>query len=157
MEQPVNGAWAITPRERAERFAIQFRGQANHLAFQFGGPVYLVGSYLTAEIPGDVDIRCLITREDADLLFGRDSDGAGIEWTPGSFARCREELKQSRRMTRRWRIGDLIRQRIDFQFQIVLLGDNGDPIPGTPDQEARPRIRLDAVPNDMLRAGLGNP
>ncbi len=38
----------LTPRERAESFAAAFRGQANHIAFAYGSPVYLVGSYLTA-------------------------------------------------------------------------------------------------------------
>lgn len=145
---------ALSPRERAELFALRFRGQANHLAFQFGGPVYLVGSYLTAEIPGDVDIRCLIEREDADLWFGKDSDRTGVEWTPGSFARAREELKQSRRLTRRWKLGNgRTRAKIDFQLQIALFSDaTGEPI-----QDDRPRLRLDTVPNDMLRAGRGEP
>lgn len=143
----------MTPRERAEMFALRFRGQANHLAFQFGGPVYLVGSYLHAENPGDIDLRCMIEREDADLWFGKDADGHGIDWTPGSFARCREELKQSRRLTRRWKPGDTTRNRIDFQFLIVLFSD----ITGEPIQDDRPRIRLDTVPLEMLRAGRGDP
>ena len=138
----------MTPAERAEMFALRFRGQANHLAFQFGGPVYLVGSYLHAENPGDVDLRCMIEREDADLWFGKDADGHGVDWTPGSFARCREELKQSRRLTRRWKMG-----RIDFQLQIALFSDGtGEPI-----LDDRPRIRLDAVPLEMLRSGKGEP
>lgn len=145
----------MTPRERAELFAVKFRGQANHLAFQFGGPLYLVGSYLHAEMPGDIDLRLLIAREDADLWFGIDCDGVGIDWNPGSFARCREELKVSRRMTRRysdraWWPGAL---RIDFQFSITLFSDFGDPIHAND----KPRIRLDVVPLEMLRAGKGDP
>jgi len=143
----------VTPRERAEMFALRFRGQANHLAFQFGAPLYLVGSYVHADTPGDIDIRCLIECQDLELWFGRDCDGAGVDWTPGSFARCREELKQSRRLTRRWKPGDVTRHRIDFQFQTCLLSD----VDGEPIQDDRPRIRLDAVPLDMLRAGRGDP
>jgi hypothetical protein len=143
----------VTPLERAEIFAIQFRGQANHLAFLYGAPLYLVGSYLHAETPGDIDIRCLIEREDLDLWFGEDCDGSSVDWTPGQLARCREELKVSRRMTRRWKPGDITRHRIDFQFQTCLFSDaTGDPV-----QDDRPRIRLDAVPIEMLRAGRGEP
>lgn len=142
-----------TSRERAEAWALRFRGQANHLAFQFGAPLYLVGSYLHAEEPGDIDIRCLIAREDLEAWFGKDCDGAGLDWTPGSFKRCREELKQSRRMTRRWNRKDRPPIRIDFQFQESLFSDTtGEPI-----QDDRPRIRLDAVPIEMLRAGKGEP
>lgn len=143
----------VTPRERAEAWARRFRGQANHLAFQFGAPLYLVGSYLHAGEPGDIDIRCLIAREDIEAWFGADCDGVGADWTPGSFKRCREELKQSRRMTRRWNRPDRPPTRIDFQFQIALFSDEtGEPI-----QDDRPRLRLDAVPNEMLRAGRGEP
>lgn len=146
----------MTPLERAEMFALKFRGQANHLAFQFGGPVYMVGSMLTAATPGDIDIRCVIAREDADLWFGADSDGTGIDWTAGSFARAREELKVSRRMTRRWSNRGWWPEatRIDFQFQISLFDDTGDPIHSHGD---RPRLRLDRVPNDLLIAGRGDP
>lgn len=156
----------MTPRERADMFALRFRGQANHLAFQFGGPLYLVGSYLHAELPGDIDLRLLIAREDADLWFGKDADGVGIlsessvadgiavDWNTSSLARCREELKVSRRMTKRWRPGAGTRLRIDFQFQITLFNDAGEPINAHGD---KPRIRLDAVPLEMLRAGRGDP
>lgn len=143
---------AMTPRERAEMFAAAFRGQANNLAFQFGGPVYLVGSYLTAEHPGDIDIRQLLAVEDLELWFGPVWQGIGQDWEPTALARHREELKQSRRMTRRWRRGATTARHIDFQFQNALFNDAGEPI-----QDERPRLRLDAVPNDMLRAGRGDP
>lgn len=106
--------------------------------------------------PGDIDIRCLIAREDLELWFGSDPDAVGVDWNPASLARCREELKVSRRMTRRWKPGfspGTTRTRIDFQFQTTLFSDEtGEPI-----QDDRPRIRLDAVPIEMLRAGRGDP
>jgi len=142
-----------TPHERAESFAAAFRGQANHIAFAYGGPVYLVGSYLTADEPGDLDIRVLVEREDLDLWFGPDWDGVGSDWSPAAFAKCREELKQSRRMTRRWRRGAKVARRIDFQFQSALFSNET----GLPIQDDRPRLRLDAVPLSMLRAGRGDP
>ncbi len=144
-----------TPLERAQAFAAAFRGNANSYAFAYGGPVYLVGSMLTAPLPGDIDIRCLVAREDLELWFGSDFDNVGSDWTPGAFSRHREELKQSRRLTRRWSGGYVWvgrRLRIDFQFQSALFGVSGEPV-----QDDRPRLRLDAVPSEMLRAGLGEP
>jgi hypothetical protein len=144
-----------TPRERAHAFAAAFRNNANGYAFAYGGPVYLVGSTLTASLPGDIDIRCAVAREDLELWFGSDFDNVGSDWTPAAFSRHREELKQSRRLTRRWSGGHAWfgrRLRIDFQFQSALFGVSGEPV-----QDDRPRLRLDAVPNEMLRAGLGEP
>lgn len=143
------GSATPTPRERADAFARMFRGQANGYAFAYGGPVYLVGSYLTAEHPGDIDIRVLLAVEDLELWFGAVWQGIGPDWEPSALARHREELKQSRRATRRFGRG---RWRIDFQFQNAIFNDAGDPI-----QDARPRLRLDAVPSEMLRAGRGEP
>lgn len=139
-----------TPRERAEMFARTFRGQANSYAFAYGGPVYLVGSFLTAASPGDIDIRVLLAVEDLELWFGAVWQGIGPDWEPSAFARHREELKQSRRVTRRFGRG---RYRIDFQFQNALFDDVGIVIRGND----RPRLRLDAVPDEMLRAGRGDP
>lgn len=150
---------AVSPRERAEAWALAFRGQANNLAFAYGGPLYLVGSMLTSPSPADIDLRLLIERADLDLWFGADWDGIGSDWNAASLARCREELKQSRRMTRRWARRPNSNhvpfgaRRIDFQFQTALFSDEtGEPI-----QDERPRLRLDAVPFDMLRAGKGEP
>lgn len=136
-----------TPRELAEGFALAFQGNANDLACLYGGPLYLVGSFLSSLQPGDIDIRCLLPREDLELWFGPDFDYQGVEWPPARFRLAREELKQSRRHTRRWRRG-----RIDFQFQPALFGDDGLPI-----QDERPRIRLDRVPPSYFNAGRGEP
>lgn len=142
---------ALTPAERAEHFALSFRNNANHLAVQFGGPVYLVGSVLTSLSPGDVDLRCLIEREDAWALFGKDCDDVHAEWGPGRLARGREELKQSRRLTRRWR--GYPARRFDFQFQIVIWDDART----APILDDRPRIRLDRIPNDFFQVGRNDP
>lgn len=151
-----------TPREVAENFAICFRGQANHLALQFGGPVYLYGSLLTSHEPGDIDVRLHLERDDMITLFGEAPDCHGVEWSPASLLRGREELKQSRRLTRRWCAPRRPRgwgPRIDFQFVISLYssieGDGyGLPIFG---DDARPRLRLDAVPASYFTAGRGDP
>lgn len=150
--------FAVT--ELAETFAHCFKGQANHLAMQFGGPVYLVGSMLTSEAPGDVDLRLAISREDIEALFGTDNVDCHGDWGAASFRRCREELKQSRRMTRRWcrtqrtsRAWDADLPRIDFQFVIVLFDDLNEPIFGVD----KPRLRLDSVPSAMFTAGRGEP
>ena len=140
----------MTPRART--FAGIFRGNANSIAFAYGGPVFLVGSYITDEMPGDIDIRVLLAVEDLELWFGPVWQGIGHDWEPGAFRRHRDELKQSRRLTRRWH-GPTNGMRIDFQFQNSLFDDEGEAF--QPDE--RPRIRLDAVPNSMLRAGRGEP
>lgn len=144
---------SITPAERAELWAKAFRGQANGLALLYGGPLYLVGSMLTSTHPADIDLRLMIERSDLELWFGDDPDGVGPDWNEASLARFREELKQSRRMTRRWRRSQHAPRRIDFQFQTCLFSDDtGEPI-----QNDRPRLRLDVVPLEMLRAGRGEP
>lgn len=147
-----------TPAERAESFAKIFHGNANGLAMAYGAPVYLVGSMLTGESPGDIDIRCTITREDLDALFGENADCLGSEWAPARFRRSREELKQSRRLTRRFLSNETRRARwgarFDFQFQVVLFSDiDGEPV----GHEGKPRLRLDKVPRDYFGAGLGEP
>lgn len=142
----------MTPLERAESFALAFRGNANAIAFQFGGPLYLVGSMLTSLTPGDIDLRLAISREDLIALFGAGADEQSFEWSPARMWMEREQLKQTRRLTRRWR--HAYAPRFDFQFQIVLFGDDGAPIFGHRD---KPRLRLDAVPDDHLQAGKGDP
>lgn len=139
--------------EAAELFAARFRANANSLAMAYGGRLWLVGSTLTSNDPGDIDLRCVITHEDAELMFGADSGpNQGPDWTPGRWRRAREELKQSRRLTRRWKGGahpSYVR-RFDFQFvmcsppEMFEIGD-------------RPRLRLDTAPDEALNAGRGDP
>jgi hypothetical protein len=144
-------------RERAEQFAIRFRNNANHLAIAYGGPLYLVGSCLTSLTPGDIDLRLLLDRSDCVAMWGEHFDHGSVEWSAGKLARHREELKQSRRLTRRWRGGagfDGIR-RFDFQFQCGLFTDAEDRHPVMPD---KPFLRLDSVPmHILLDAGRGEP
>lgn len=143
-----------TPREKAESFALRFRRVANSYALTYGGPLYLVGSMLTSERPGDIDIRVMIERADIEQLFGENVEGIP-EWTPATYARAREELKQSRRLTRRWcRVGKDWGTRIDFQFQICLMSDvSGLPVM----RDDKPSLRLDDVPLAYFEAGRGEP
>lgn len=147
-----------TPFERAEMFARMMRGFGNELAMLFGGPLFLVGSMLTSESPGDVDLRLCLDRETCVLYWGADFDGPAWDSKPGWFARKREELKQSRRLTRTF--GRKAR-RIDFQFQCTLFsGDTdhlGNGITGVLIDDGRPRIRVDTVPNDLFAAGRSDP
>jgi hypothetical protein len=133
-------------------FAIRFRGNANHLALAYGGPLYLVGSMLTSLTPGDIDLRLMLDRQDIVALYGEDWDKSALEWSAGKFMLHREELKQSRRLDRRWRhaFGP---QRFDFQIKCGLFSD----VSGLPIMEDKPHVRLDAVPLDYFRAGRGDP
>ena len=141
------------PIERAQEFAIRFRGNANSLAMAYGGPLYLVGSMLTSHEPGDVDIRILLEREKLEMWFGEDFDAhKSIEWTPAKFRLEREQLKQSVRLSRRWR--GYPARRFDVQFQSCLMSDfDGLPIM----REGKPTLRLDTVPLDYFRAGWSDP
>lgn len=139
-----------TPTERAEMFARSFRGFANEYAMLYGGPVYLVGSMLTTEHPGDIDIRVQLDRETCVLYWGDDFDGPSWESPRGWLARKREELKQSRRITR---VFGRHRSRIDFQFQCTLFRDDGTPIM----REGKPVLRLDGCPMHLFAAGRGEP
>jgi hypothetical protein len=143
---------APTPLDRAQDFAVRFRGNANSLAMTYGGPVYLVGSLLTSPMPGDVDIRITLEREDMDRWFGKSWDEHGFEWTKAKWRLEREQLKQSRRLARRWR--GYPTTRFDVQFQCCLFSDaDGLPIM----REGKPFLRLDATPLDYFRAGRGDP
>ena len=139
-----------TPFERAEMWARSFVGWANDYAMLFGGPIYLVGSKLTSLTPGDIDIRVQLDREACALYWGADFDGPSYNASHGWLSRKREELKQSRRITRTFGRG---RIRIDFQFQCALFRDDGTPIM----REGRPFLRLDAVPNELFSAGMSDP
>lgn len=141
-----------TPFERGEAFARMMRGFGNELAMLFGGPLYLVGSILTSETPGDIDLRLQLDRETCVLYWGEDWDGPSWDSKPGWFARKREELKQSRRLTRTFSRGG--RARIDFQFQCTLFSDiDGMPIM----RDDKPFLRVDTVPIALFSAGKGEP
>ena len=152
-----------TPLEQAEAFALRFRNNANHLAIAYGGPLYLVGSALTSLVPGDIDLRLLLDRADCEAMWGEYFDHGCPpgeiygEWSAGKLARHREELKQSRRLTRRWRGGAGLggARRFDFQFQPALFTDSEDRHPVMRDQ---PSLRLDTIPMGvLLDAGKGDP
>jgi hypothetical protein len=143
----------VTPAEQAETFALRFRANANSLAMAYGGPLFLVGSVLTSLEPGDIDLRLILERADMEALFGKDFDSHGIEWSPAKWRVEREGLKQSRRLTRRWRGGGPT-WRFDFQFQCGLNSDvDGLPIMN----EGKPFLRLDTAPLDYFKAGRGDP
>ena len=147
----------MTPLERAAEFAARFLGNANSLAISYGGPLYLVGSALTSLTPGDIDLRLLLDRADCEAMWGERFDHGDLEWSFGKLARHREELKQSRRLTRRWRGGAGFggARRFDFQFQTALFTDAEDRHPVMQD---KPYLRLDAIPMDvLLDSGRGDP
>ena len=142
-----------TPLAVAETFALRFRGNANSLAMAYGGPMFLVGSVLTSLEPGDIDLRLILERTEMEALFGKDFDSHGLEWSPAKWRVEREQLKQSRRLTRRWR-GGCPAWRFDFQFQCGLNSDvDGLPIM----HEGKPWLRLDTVPLSYFTAGKGDP
>jgi len=147
----------LSPLARAEMFALRFRSNANHLAIAYGGPLYLVGSALISLVPGDIDLRLLLDRADCEAMWGERFDHSDLEWSAGKLARHREELKQSRRLTRRWRGGAGLGgvRRFDFQFQPGLFTDGGDRHPVMLD---KPFLRLDTIPIDiLLDSGRGDP
>lgn len=141
-----------TPAEHADVFAVRFRSNANSLAMAYGGPLFLVGSMLTSLEPGDIDLRLVLTHEDGVEMFGKDCHAYAIEWSAGRWRVEREQLKQSRRQTRRWKGGahpSHVR-RFDFQFVFatpISMFEIGD----------RPRLRLDTVPASYFDAGRGDP
>ena len=62
-------------------------------------------------------------------------------WGPDELAPGREQLKQSRRLGRRFRCN------VDFQIQTE---EEASRYPG------KPRLRLDAIPDEVFAAGLGD-
>lgn len=126
-------------------FRCAFSGMADAQASRLGGPVYLVGSALWSPAPNDYDVRVVLSEHDEERLFGgRRSDGPEIEWVddvpirPAWMRRYREELKQSRRMSR------LFGVNVDFQFQTLEAFCRND----------GPRLRLDHHPKWFFLAGL---
>lgn len=146
------GLSVIEAQERADIFATRFRDYANSMAMAYGGPLYLVGSALTSPEPGDIDLRLMLERADMEALFGGDFEQCGPDWSNAKWRLEREQLKQSRRLTRRWRGGGPA-WRFDFQFQCTLFSD----IDGLPIMREGPHLRLDTVPLDYFRAGRGDP
>jgi hypothetical protein len=130
----------------AEWFSLGFRKQANGLAMMYGAPLFLVGGALREHRPYDVDIRIPLQEHDIDRLFGTDNDmpkdAAGeadiYDHSVRDWRWMREELKQSRRLSRQWS------ERFDFQFQHAERFWRCD----------MPRIRLDSVPRWTFLAGL---
>jgi len=106
--------------------------------------------------PGDINLRLLLDRADCEAMWGDGFDGIGPVWSPGKLAKHREALKQSRRLTRRWRGSAVVGvRRFDFQFQTALFTDDPDRHPVMGDQ---PFLRLDEIPMDiLLDAGRGDP
>lgn len=128
----------------AQDFVWAFAPNADSLAMLYGGHLYLVGSALTSEHPGDMDVRVCLSREDWVRLFGDDQtikEGATqtVQW----WAWTRECLKISRRMTRRYQN----RWRIDIQLQREEVFQVH---PGA-------KFQLDRAPDHLLGVGLGEP
>lgn len=149
---------ALTVEERVDNFVRSFESNANSLALFFGGPVYLVGSYLTSLHPSDIDIRLAMDFNDARAFFGEDVAEIGNEWGKGRFARHRAQLKESRRLTRRFhKCG-----RIDFQIEFAthtVAKDGVVEIVCPLDIMAcgKPFRRLDKVPDDFFDTGRNEP
>jgi hypothetical protein len=128
----------------AQDFVFAFRPNADSLASLYGAHLYLVGSALTSEHPGDMDVRIRLCGEDWLRLFGRllppeEGQVHARQWWNVN----RESLKQSRRMTRRYDF----RWRIDLQFQID----------GVFDSHPGPKYQLDTALDHILDAGFGEP
>ena len=68
-----------TPLDRGQAFARCMRGFGNELAAMFGGPLYLVGSMLTSDAPGDIDLRLML---DANWRVTRITPIDQFLWSP---------------------------------------------------------------------------
>lgn len=130
--------------QAAQDFVFAFAANADSLAMLYGAHLYLVGSALASEHPGDMDVRVPLSGEDWLRLFGYKKPAEdGMIHGPQWWAWLRECLKVSRRMSRRYEF----RWRIDIQFQI---DDAFTSHPG-------PKFRLDKAPEHCLQAGFGEP
>ena len=89
--------------QAAQDFVFAFRPNADSLSMLYGGHLYLVGSALTSEHPGDMDVRIAIGGEDWLRLFGYQSPPEeGQVFSRQRWNEHREALKISRRMARRY-------------------------------------------------------
>ena len=128
-----------------EWFRWSFQSFANSLASRLGGPVYLVGSALHRHRPADYDVRVVLEEHDLVRLFGLADDKKrpdGQLWNTRQWAMGREQLKQSRRLSRAMRVN------VDFQIQTVHEAEQ---------RATRPRLRLDTASDGFFDAGLGDP
>jgi hypothetical protein len=123
----------------------------NSHASAYGGPIYLVGSALATLEPGDWDLRCMLERPALDLWFGEGWDLENFDkpgWPPSRVALHREQLKQSRRLTRQ------LKRRVDFKLESCLYSDvDGLPIM----RGGKPHLRMDDLPLSLFKAGFGDP
>lgn len=142
--------------QRAASVARMMLGFGNELAMLYGGPLYLVGSICTSPTPGDVDLRLCLDRVTCVLYWGDDFGGPSWEAKPGWIVRKREELKQSRRLTRTFR-GKGGLPRFDFQFQCTLFSELPETLGEPIGHDGKPRIRVDTIPNEWFAAGMGDP
>lgn len=112
---------------------------ANAFACRYGGPLYLVGSALREARPGDYDVRLVLGDRDMVRLFGerRLMADRWWDWTEQDHRRGREQLKQSRRLSRRFNCN------VDFQIQTLLEAS----------RYRGPRLRLDTVANAVFEVG----
>lgn len=133
---------APAPEPASAWFRLSARTTANAIACRLGGPVYLCGSALSVWRPADYDVRVVLAEHDLARLFGKAKPrGDGLDWTERDLRRGREQLKQSRRLSRRFRCN------VDFQIQTEAEHAA---------HEGCPRLRLDTVPDDVLAAGMGD-
>lgn len=130
---------AAPPPPAASWFSRSAARTACAFATRYGGPVYLVGSALREERPGDFDVRLVLDERDLVRLFGerRIVQERWWDWTEQDQRRGREQLKQSRRLSRRFRCN------VDFQFQSKLEAE----------RYAGPKLRLDTVPAATFEVG----
>lgn len=135
--------WLGLP-ENTRWFILIARGNFDSLASLYGAHLYLVGSSLTSETPGDYDIRIPLSEEDQARLFGKDTTiPEGATASNFHWRKWREELKQSRRLSRRLR----------FQYRVDIQFTSPEAFAANP----KPKLQLDQATEDFLLAGFGEP
>lgn len=142
-DEHVESAPAAPPA--AERLSLTMARTACAIAARLGGPVYLVGSALTEANPADIDIRVVLA-DHIERLFGPRTmrGGRWWDWTEQDVRRGREQLKQSRRLSRQF--------GLNVDFQIQTQGAKGYVV----GYRERPKLRLDTMPDTAFGAGLGD-